>query len=92
MSNDYIIQFGKITPKLSIPFLLALFLLFLNLLEYYFPQELDNQVMTYFARFLSQMSIIIIPKITFFSSKREQFLIKKKKACKSCCHFFCYYS
>ena len=83
----HFLQLGIINVKLLIPIGLAFFLLLQNILDLFYPKEWDNLFMDYLVTSLSQISIIIVPNLKIFSSKREQLKVHKKKT-KSCCHFF----
>ena len=87
MSN-FIIQLGIINRKLSIPFLLALFLLLNALFNAYFLEEYQDELMDNLISSLAQISIIILPKFKKFSSKREKLIVERKNATKACSHFF----
>ena len=83
-----IFQIGALNKKLVIPFLFALTQILLNILSAYPEEEKNNQIMDTFSNTLGQMSILIIPKLKVFSSKREQFMIEKESLSKRCLHYF----
>ena len=69
---------GELNKKLIIPFLLAVVQIIHSTFEALYPEKGKNSVLEFYIISLSNMAVVFIPKIKFFSPSN----IKEKKNCK----------
>ena len=84
----FFLRIGNLNKSLIIPFLLAISTIITNVFNQYYPEEVKNQMMDSYSIALGEMTILVIPRIKYFSLSDENY--KETKACtkKNCCHYF----
>ena len=82
------IRLGEFKKILSFPLSLVLLKIIIFAIEIYYPEEIKNHILESTSIGLSNIAIIIIPHIKFFSIRND----KKKTNCecskKICLHYF----